>query len=99
LPLSREKGPKGLLHGDWEAGYQPLRSRLDGGGLFFILVGLLMFVVLPDATVGPVNQLFGAMATGVGMVLQYFFGSSKGIADKTAGILELRQLAATVGKE
>ena len=35
-------------------------------GLFFTLVGLLMFVVLPEANVGPVNQLFGAMATGFG---------------------------------
>jgi len=87
-----------LLHGDWEAGYQPLRSRLDGGGLFFILVGLLMFVVLPEANVGPVNQLFGAMATGFGMVLQYFFGSSKGSADKTAAMMEFKTLAVTTEK-
>ncbi len=67
-------------------------------GLFFALVGLLMFVVLPEANVGPVNQLFGAMATGFGMVLQYFFGSSKGSADKTAAIIELKEFAATAGK-
>jgi len=57
-----------------------------------------MWVVLPEANVGPVNQLFGAMATGCGLVLQYFFGSSKGSADKTAAIMELKELAATVRK-
>jgi len=67
-------------------------------GLFFTLVGLLMFVVLPEANVGPVNQLFGAMATGFGMVLQYFFGSSKGSADKTAAMMEFKEFAATMGK-
>jgi len=68
-------------------------------GLFFALVGLLMFVVLSEANVSPVNQLFGAMATGFGMVLQYFFGSSKGSAEKTAAIVELKELAETVGKK
>ena len=53
-------------------------------GLFFLLVGILMFVNLPVSNVGPINQLFGAMATGFGMVLSYYFGSSKGSADKTA---------------
>ena len=67
-------------------------------GLFFALVGLLMFVVLPEANVGPVNQLFGAMDAGFGMVLQYFFGSSKGSAEKTAAIIELKEFAATAGK-
>ena len=50
---------------------------------FFLLVGLLMKWTLPEGNIGPVNQLFGAMSTGFGMVLQYFFGSSKGSADKT----------------
>ena len=68
-------------------------------GLFFDLVGMLMWVVLPEANVGPVNQPFGAMAKGFGMVLQYFFVSSKGSADKTAAIMELKELAATVGKK
>jgi hypothetical protein len=51
--------------------------------LFFALVAVLIFRVVPDANLGPVNQLFGAMAAGFGMVLQYFFGSSKSSADKT----------------
>jgi len=41
---------------------------------FFALVGILIWATLPQANIGPVNQLFGAMATGFGMVLQYFFG-------------------------
>jgi len=58
-------------------------------GGFFILVGFLMFRTLPAANVGPVNQLFGAMATGFGMVLQYFFGSSLGSWGKTKEISDL----------
>lgn len=49
---------------------------------FFILIGLLMKFDLPQGATGYVNQLFGALATGFGMVLSYFFGSSKGSADK-----------------
>lgn len=52
--------------------------------LFFTLVGTLMWVKLPESNIGPINQLFGAMAAGFGMVLQYFFGSSKSSTDKTA---------------
>ena len=51
--------------------------------LFFGLTGFMMIRVLPAENIGPVNQLFGAMATGFGMVLSYFFGSSKSSADKT----------------
>lgn len=51
---------------------------------FFVLVGVLMFINLPGTNIGPVNQLFGAMAVGFGTVLSYFFGSSKSSADKTA---------------
>jgi len=36
--------------------------------------------------------------SGFGMVLQYFFGSSKGSADKTAAMMEFKGIAATVGK-
>jgi len=51
-------------------------------GLFFTLVGILIWATLPETNIGPVNQLFGAMAAGFGMVLTYFFGSSKSSADK-----------------
>ena len=51
---------------------------------FFLLVYFMMYVTLPEKNIGPVNQLFGALATGFGMVLSYFFGSSKSSKDKTA---------------
>jgi hypothetical protein len=46
--------------------------------------------------IGPVNQLFDAMATGFGMVLQYFFGSSKGSADKNTWLMEFKEWAASM---
>lgn len=49
---------------------------------FFVLVGMTMFIRIEDST-GAVFMLFGTMATGFGMVLQYFFGSSKSSSDKT----------------
>ena len=49
---------------------------------FFVLVSFMYFISLPEKNIGPINQLFGAMATGFGMVLQYFFGSSKSSKDK-----------------
>ena len=51
--------------------------------LFFGLTGFMMFQTVPEANIGPVNQLFGAMATGFGTILAYFYGSSKSSADKT----------------
>lgn len=59
-------------------------------GGFFLLVGILMRATLPEANIGPINQLFGAMSTGFGMVLSYFFGSSMGSARKSE-IMELQQ--------
>lgn len=50
-------------------------SFLFVGG-FFALVGFLCFRPVPDVNVGPVNQLFGALAAGVGSILAYYFGSS-----------------------
>jgi len=51
---------------------------------FFILIGILIWATMPQSNIGPVNQLFGALAAGFGMVLQYFFGSSRGSAEKTS---------------
>jgi len=50
---------------------------------FFVLMVVLMVRPLPPGAAGYVNQLFGALAAGFGGVLSYFFGSSKGSADKT----------------
>jgi hypothetical protein len=51
-------------------------------GFFSVLV-VLMFVQLPKDSTGTVQLLFGALSMGFGGILQYFFGSSKGSADKT----------------
>jgi len=60
---------------------------------FFILLTFLLFVQLPDDQNGVVFMLFGSLSTGFGQVLQYFFGSSKGSADKTA------TMVATLGRK
>ncbi|MDP8275894.1 MAG: hypothetical protein RAO92_05780 [Candidatus Euphemobacter frigidus] len=51
---------------------------------FFGLMGLLCFQSLPTGSSNVVFMLFGALATGFGQVLQYFFGSSKSSAEKTS---------------
>jgi len=55
---------------------------------FFGLMGLLCFRPLPVDSSGVVFMLFGALATGFGQVLQYFFGSSKSSADKTSALMK-----------
>jgi len=51
---------------------------------FFALIYVLTFQELPSLNVGPVNQLYGVMGTGFGVVLSYFFGSSRGSMQKSA---------------
>ena len=50
---------------------------------FFTLLGLLIFRQLPEDSSGVIFMLFGALSAAFGAVVQYFFGSSKGSADKT----------------
>ena len=50
---------------------------------FFVLCGVLMSHTVPTGQNEVVFMLFGALATGFGTVLQYFFGSSKSSSDKT----------------
>lgn len=45
---------------------------------FFGLMAVLIFVPVPADQNGVIFMLFGALATGFGQVLQFFFGSSKG---------------------
>ena len=58
---------------------------------FFILMGFLLKWPVPEDQNGVVFMLFGALATGFGQVLQYFFGSSKGSSDKNEQIGQLRK--------
>jgi len=49
----------------------------------FILIGMLMFVEIPEANRSIVDMAIGALvATGLIQVIQFFFGSSKGSKDK-----------------
>jgi len=49
---------------------------------FFVLMALLMFRPIEENT--SLVMVIGALVSGVTMVLSYFFGSSKGSADKNA---------------
>lgn len=53
-------------------------------GGFFGLCGLLLFRQIPAGQNEIVFMLFGGLAAGFATVLGYFFGSSKGSADKNA---------------
>jgi hypothetical protein len=60
---------------------------------FYGLISLLIWKPMTEAATSPaVYMLFGALSAGFGSVMQYFFGSSKGSADKT-------QLMASAGKK
>ncbi len=50
---------------------------------FFILCWVLMKYPIPTGQSEAVFMLFGAVSTGFGTVLAYFFGSSKSSSDKT----------------
>jgi len=51
---------------------------------FYALIAFLIYKPLVEATTSPaVFMLFGALSAGFGAVMQYFFGSSKGSAEKT----------------
>jgi hypothetical protein len=50
---------------------------------FFGITALLTFRTMPEVNVGPVNQLYGALAMGFGAVIGYFFGSSQSSDLKT----------------
>ncbi len=55
---------------------------------FFALTGMLCFKALPDDSTGVVFMLFGSLSTAFGMVMSYFFGSSKSSSDKTRLMLK-----------
>jgi hypothetical protein len=51
---------------------------------FFVLCAVLMYVPIPEGQGSAVLLLFGGLVSGFSTVLAYFFGSSKGSADKNA---------------
>ena len=61
------------------------------GGFFLTIIVMMVLMltnsfpaVVPQFVVFLLGNLFGTLAAGVGAVMQYFYGSSKGSADKTA---------------
>lgn len=50
---------------------------------FFGLIALLVFQPLPDKSPEAIFMLFGALSSGFGAVMQFFFGSSKSSQEKT----------------
>lgn len=53
---------------------------------FFILLGILTFKEIPKENSGLLNMVIGALLGIVSTIVSYFFGSSKGSADKTSMI-------------
>ena len=60
---------------------------------FFALMAILLFVKIPDDSTGVIFMLFGSLSAAFGGVVSYFFGSSKGSADKS------QELAAIAAKK
>jgi hypothetical protein len=50
---------------------------------FFTVLGLLLFKPIPEANQRVLDMLLGALVTCFIAIVMYWFGSSKGSADKT----------------
>lgn len=50
---------------------------------FFALMGILLFVKLPEDSSGVIYMLFGTLSTAFGAVINYFYGSSASSGEKT----------------
>jgi lipopolysaccharide export LptBFGC system permease protein LptF len=58
---------------------------------FFALLGLLMFLAIPIANSELLYLAIGALIGFMGSVVQYYFGSSSGSADKSEQIANLKK--------
>lgn len=56
---------------------------------FFILIGILLWAPLPKGSENIVYLLLGCLTANTNSVYQYFFGSSKGSADKTVELTKI----------
>lgn len=52
-------------------------------GLCFMLIGVLLFINIPDSQENIIIYALGFITSAAGQVLSYFFGSSQGSKDKT----------------
>ncbi|UCE05494.1 MAG: hypothetical protein JSW07_18075, partial [bacterium] len=55
---------------------------------FFLLIAVLMRFAVPEGSREVAYMLFGSLSTSFGMVVSYFFGSSKGSAEKNAMLVK-----------
>jgi len=60
---------------------------------FFIILGVLIFVGIPERNEALLNVLLGVLGTCFVMTISYFFGSSKGSADKNLMMSETNKAA------
>ena len=60
---------------------------------FFTLMGVIMFVKVPEDSTGVVFMLFGALSSSFGAVINFFFGSSQSSKDKTELMGQVRKEA------
>lgn len=51
-------------------------------GLCFLLIGVLLFINIPDSQENIIIYALGFITSAAGQVLSYFFGSSQGSKDK-----------------
>jgi hypothetical protein len=50
---------------------------------FFVILALLIFVTIPTTAKDALLIMLGTLSSGIMSVLQYYFGSSSGSADKS----------------
>lgn len=55
---------------------------------FFLMLGLMFFHPIPEASRSVIEILFGAVATAFGTIIGYHFGSSSGSAKKTDAMIK-----------
>ena len=58
---------------------------------FFGLIGILLFHAIPEGSADATFMLFGTLSTCFAAIVSYFFGSSKGSADKTATMVSMKK--------
>ena len=55
---------------------------------YFILIGLILTMVIPEQNKDIALMLFGTLTAGVSLILGYFFGSSRGSEEKNKLLLQ-----------
>lgn len=55
-------------------------------GLCFLLIGVLLFINIPDSQENIIIYALGFITSAAGQVLSYFFGSSQGSKDKNEAL-------------